>query len=80
MQRYKAISERLGLDFKAEFRRVIGMARKNPNRFHSLKPGIHRANLDRFPYHCIYREIPAGIRVILLRHHRRHPEFEIERE
>jgi hypothetical protein len=45
-----------------------------------LKPGFHRANLEQFPYHFIYREIPEGIRVTLLRHHRRHPEFGMERK
>lgn len=80
IQRYKAVSEKLALDFKAELRRVIDMARKNPHRFHSVKPGFHRANLTRFPYHCIYRGFPGGIRVILVRHHRRHPEFEMERD
>lgn len=56
------------------------MAVANPNRFHPIKPGFHRANLKRFPYHLIYREVPDGIRVTLLRHHRRDPKFGSERE
>jgi toxin ParE1/3/4 len=79
MRRYRAVSERLGKEFKAELRRLIGMAAANPNRFHAIKPGFHRANLKRFPYHVIYREVPVGIRVTLVRHHRRHPEFGMER-
>jgi hypothetical protein len=47
---------------------------------HPIKPGFHRANLKRFPYHFIYREVPDGIRVTLLCHHRRDPEFGSERE
>ncbi len=80
MRRYKTVSQKLADDFKAELRGVIAMALANPSRFHPLKPGFHRANLRRFPYHFIYREIPEGIRVTLVRHHRRHPEFGLERE
>jgi len=80
MRRYKAVSEKLAGDFEAELRRLIAMAAAAPNRFHSLKPGFHRANLKRFPYHFIYREIPEGIRVTLVRHHRRHPETGMERQ
>ena len=79
MRRYKAVSEKLADDFKAELRRVITMASANPHRFHPIKPGFHRANLKRFPYHFIYREISEGIRVTLVRHHRRHPEAGMKR-
>jgi plasmid stabilization system protein ParE len=80
MRRYKAVSQRLADDFKAELRGVIAMALANPARFHLVRPGFHRANLKRFPYHFIYREIPEGIRVTLVRHHRRQPQFGMERE
>jgi plasmid stabilization system protein ParE len=80
IQRYRAVSERLGKEFKAELRRLITMAAANPSRFHPIKPGFHRANLKRFPYHVIYREISDGIRVMLVRHHRRNPELGMERE
>ena len=80
MWRYKAVSKRLANDFRAELRRVIAMAGANPNRFHPLAPGFHRANLKRFPYHFIYREIPEGIRVTLVRHHRRHPDTGMDRQ
>jgi plasmid stabilization system protein ParE len=80
MRRYKAVSEKLANDFKAELRRVIATAGADPNRFHPVKPGFHRANLKRFPYHFIYRQIPEGIRVTLVRHPRRHPEAGMDRE
>jgi plasmid stabilization system protein ParE len=80
MRRYKAVSQKLADDFKSELRGVIATALANPKRFHSIKPGFHRANLKRFPYHFVYREIPEGIRVTLVRHHRRHPQFGMERK
>ena len=80
MRRYRAVSDRLSQEFKAELRHVIAVAAANPNRFHPIKPGFHRANLKRFPYHLIYREVQEGIRVTLVRHHRQHPEFGMERD
>jgi toxin ParE1/3/4 len=80
LRRYDSVSQRLGEEFKAELRRVIAVAAAKPGRFHLVKPGFHRANLKRFPYHFIYRELADGIRVTLARHHRRNPSFGMERE
>ena len=79
LQRYDSVSQRLGEDFKAELRRVIAIAAAKPGRFHVVKPGFRRANLKRFPYHFIYRELADGIRVTLVRYHRRHPDAGMER-
>ena len=75
LQRYRSVSELLCGEFKAELRRAITNAATNPKRFHTIKPGVHRVNLKRFPYHFIYQEIENGIRVILVKHNRRHPEL-----
>lgn len=80
LRRYDTVSHRLGEEFKAELRRVIERAAAKPGRFHLIQPGVHRANLKRFPYHFIYRELADGIRVTLVRHHRRHPDLGMERE
>jgi len=80
LRRYDTVSQRLGEQFKGELRRVIAKAAAKPGRFHPIKPGFHRANLKRFPYHFVYRELADGIRVTLVRHHRRDPSFGMERE
>ena len=59
---------------------MVALAAAKPGWFHVLKPGIHRANLQRFPYHFIYRELPDGIRVTLVWHHRRHPDYGLGRD
>lgn len=79
LRRYDSVSQRLGEEFKAELRRVIAVAAAKPGRFHLIKPGFHRANLKRFPYHFVYRELADGIRITLVRHHRRDPGFGMER-
>lgn len=48
---------------------------KNPEQFPFFDLGIRRANLERFPYHLLYRVRPDGIRVFVLRHNRRNPSF-----
>jgi hypothetical protein len=35
--------------------------------------------LRRFPYHFLFREIPGGIRITVIRHHKQHPELGLER-
>jgi plasmid stabilization system protein ParE len=79
LQTYDTVSQKLGDEFQAELRRVITLAADNPGRFHLIKPGFHRANLRRFPYHFIYRRLPDRIRVTLVRHHRRHPDLGMDR-
>lgn len=79
LRRYDAVSQRLGEEFKAELRRFIAVAAAKPGRFHLIKPGFRRTNLKRFPYHFVYRELPDGIRVTLVRHHRRNPSLGMER-
>jgi hypothetical protein len=80
LQRYDAVSQKLGDEFKMELRRMISLAAANPNRFHQIKTGFHRVNLHRFPYHFIYRQITAGIRVALVRHHHRNPGYGMMRD
>ena len=80
LRRYDAVSQRLAEEFKAELKQVVAVAAAKPGRFHLIKAGFHRANLKRFPYHFIYRELADGIRVTMLRHHRRDPSFGMERQ
>jgi plasmid stabilization system protein ParE len=79
-QRYESVSQALAEAFETELRQLIKIAAKNSGRFHLVKPGLHRANLKRFPYHFIYVKEPEGIRVMLVRHHRRHPNYGMNRE
>ena len=79
-KRYDEVSPVLGDGFKKELRQFIALAAAKPGRFHPIKSGFRRANLRRFPYHFLYREIPEGIRVTLVRHHKRHPDYGLERE
>jgi len=77
---YRAVSLDLADEFHDELRLTINRAAENPLRFHSTGKGFRRANLIRFPYHVIYEVRPDGIRVMIVRHNKRRPDFGMERK
>lgn len=74
LRHYDGINTRLGDEFWAELNLLIGQAAANPQRFHFEARGRRRVNLKRFPYHFLFREIPGGIRITVVRHHKQHPD------
>lgn len=80
VRRYDPVSRRLADEFLVEFRRLVAVAAQNPRRFHLVKKGYRRANLRRFSYRFLYRELADGIRVALVKHHRRDPDYGLGRE
>jgi len=77
---YRKISARLGDEFHAELRDTINRAAENPLRFHPVGEGFRRANLKRFPYHVLYEVRPECVRVMLVRHNKRQPQYGLPRE
>lgn len=77
---YNNISIRLDEDFRDELRAAIRKAAINPSRFPPAASGFRRANLKRFPYHFLYEVQPAVIRIMVVRHNKRHPQFGLNRE
>ena len=67
-------------DFYRELRHFMLDAARRPYRNHFFKADLRRANLKRFPYHFLYRVVRDSVRVLVVRHHRRHPNHGIERE
>ena len=76
---YGKISARLVEEFHAELRDIINRAAENPLRFHQADRGFRRANLKRFPYHVLYEIRPEDLRVMLVRHNKRHPQYGLPR-
>lgn len=58
---------------------VVQIAR-DPRKFHPASRGLRRATLSRFPYHLLFREVATGVRILVLRHHKRHPRFGLTRK
>ncbi len=66
--------------FFQTFLQVVDHARLNPGHFHLVSPHLRRADIPGFPYHFLYRIADNGIRVLVLRHDRRHPSFGLRRK
>jgi len=75
---YRRISERLSDEFRDELRTTITRIAENPEASHESH-GFRRANLKRFPYHVLYEISAARVRVMLVRHNKRNPQYGILR-
>lgn len=70
----------LAIEFYAEFRRCIDQVITRPDSFPIYTKHFRRVNLNRFPYHFLYRIVDTKIvRIIVVRHDRRNPRFGINR-
>jgi len=79
LRHYDGINDRLGDEFWEELNSFIKRASANPKRFHFETQDRRRVNLKRFPYHFLYREIPGGIRITVVRHDKQHPQRGLKR-
>jgi toxin ParE1/3/4 len=69
----------LGDAFYAEFMANVALVLENPARFHQVDGSLRRANLDRFPYHFLYRVHGDTVRILVVRHHHRDPNYGLQR-
>jgi plasmid stabilization system protein ParE len=72
---YAEVSDRLADDFQAEVQDINSRAVENPLRFHPTQQGFRRAYLPRFPYHILYEVRDDSLRVMHVRHNKRHPDY-----
>lgn len=72
---YEEISPKLADEFWTELLVAIDYATKYPERHHFDSSGRRRSNLQRFPYHFVFRTFSERIRVTVVRHNRRSPDF-----
>lgn len=80
MEYYEAVATpELADDFYAELRRFMARATSRPESFSIRERDIRRVNLARFPYHFLFRIVGDAVRVLVVRHHRRHPSLRIRR-
>jgi plasmid stabilization system protein ParE len=76
MDYYEGVASReLADDFYAELRYFILDAVQRSESFSIRERDIRRVNLHRFPYHFLFRIVGDVFRVLVVRHHRRHPSF-----
>lgn len=66
--------------FYTAFLAQVDRAAEHPEQFHPATDVLRRANIPKFPYHFLFRRVRGGIRILVLRHDRRHPSFGLRRE
>jgi plasmid stabilization system protein ParE len=75
LRHYDRISPRLGDEFWTELTHLIEVVSTKPERFHFAERELRRANMKRFPYHLLFRVTAGAIRVVVVRHDKRHPSY-----
>lgn len=75
MEYYERIAtSELANEFYAELRHFMLEVANRPESFAVRERDIRRVNLDRFPYHFLFRIVHDDvIRILVVRHHSRHP-------
>lgn len=79
LRRYREVSHQLREDFFAEFHIGVRKVVEKPGFFHFDRSGLRRYNLNRFPYHFLYDIRGEYVRIWVLRHDRRSPDFGLKR-
>ena len=79
MAYYEDIAGRqLADEFYAELRTCFQKAADSPEAFSVREHNLRRVNLERFPYHFLFRMVEDRVR-ILVRHHSRRPTLGSDR-
>lgn len=66
--------------FFQTFLKVVDKTLVNPAYHHPVSGVLRRADVPGFPYHFLFRQTASGIRILVLRHDRRHPAFGLRRK
>ncbi len=76
MMHYEEISGTpLADEFYDEFIRFVRQAAADPGHYPIRRRDVRRVNFRRFPYHVLFRVVGNYVRILVVRHHRRHPTF-----
>jgi plasmid stabilization system protein ParE len=80
MEYYERVATpELADEFYGELRYFMHEAAARPESFSIRERDIRRVNLQRFPYHFLFRIAGDTVRVLVVRHHGRHPSLGIRR-
>ncbi len=78
---YNAKRDGLGESLRAEVYAAIDRIAFNPMQYAVVERDIRRSFVRLFPYSILFRMVGTeAIRVLVIRHHRRHPRFGLSRQ
>ncbi len=76
---YEQADSQLADEFYEELRHFMAEAAERPESFSIRERDVRRVNLQRFPYHFLFRIAGDMARILVVRHHSRHPTSGIKR-
>jgi hypothetical protein len=79
-EEYERKSEDLADEFWAELTFALEAIEKHPERHHFDLTGKRRNNLNKFPFHILFEERLDGIKILVIKHHRRNPSYGTRRK
>jgi len=80
-QYYENRSPGLGAQFVDEFERQVLLLAATPERWMVVAADIRRCMMKRFPYILYFRRVGAErLRITVVKHQRRHPDYGRERQ
>ncbi len=77
---YDHRSNSLADEFWDELKEAIDYAAWFPERHHFDASGRRRSNLNRFPFHFLFRVYSDRIRVTVIRHNQQRPSYGVRRK
>jgi len=69
----------LAEDFYAELRSFFKKAVESPEAYGVRERDIRRVNLEKFPFHFLFRIVNDRVRILVVRQHRRRPSLGLHR-
>ena len=72
---YRKESDRLADEFWISVSDAFEQIQQYPERHHFDPSGYRRLNLKRFPYNMLFEELSDRVRVVVVRHNSRKPNF-----
>jgi len=80
MEYYESVAGReLADEFYAELEVYFQRAADHPETYGVRERDLRRLNLNRFPYHFLFRIVEDRVRVLVVRHHKRRPALGVRR-
>lgn len=70
---------KLADEFYAELQTFFQKAADSPEAYDIREQDLRRVNLERFPYHFLFRILGDRVRILVVRHHRRRPSLGLHR-
>ena len=69
----------LGADFLVRYDAIVASIRTRPRRFRSIRRGVRKARMTRFPYVIYFELLSDRLHILAVAHQHRRPFYWLER-